>query len=118
MREPLSARPGIRASALAHRLVLLIIEPFGFLDSVGSRWLRELFRERPHRLSSSFTSASFLLWRMKRCFDVGGPRSSPIAVFLSPRFFFQFLIHSIFVGYRWARMIGQIGGALCDFRSY
>ncbi|KAJ8900926.1 hypothetical protein NDN08_000224 [Rhodosorus marinus] len=56
--------PGVRASALAHRLVPLIIECFGFMDSVGSRWLRELFRERPDRLQSLFTRLSFLLWRM------------------------------------------------------
>jgi len=34
------------------------------MESVGSRWLREMFRERPDRLQYLFTRLRFLLWRM------------------------------------------------------
>jgi len=53
----------LRDSALSYRFVPLIIECFGLVDSVGSRWLRGLFRNSPSRLDSLLTELSLTLWR-------------------------------------------------------
>mmetsp|Transcript_28909 Transcript_28909/g.112558 ORF Transcript_28909/g.112558 Transcript_28909/m.112558 type:complete len:140 (-) Transcript_28909:225-644(-) len=101
-----SCHPGVIDSALAHGLVPLIVECFGFMESAGSRWLRDMFRDRPDCRHSCATPINFLVVAYERCVDIGGAgeekaRSSLRLVFLLPLgvFFFhspiEQFIHSV-----------------------
>jgi len=57
------SNPTFRELAVTYRLVPLIIECFGLVDSVGLRWLRGIFRNDPGRIDSLLTQLSLTLLR-------------------------------------------------------
>jgi len=52
-----------RDSVVTYRFVPLIIESFGLIDSIGSRWLRNMFRNDPGRPDRILTELSLTIWR-------------------------------------------------------